>query len=280
MEPTGTIAIDYGLLKEVAIELTDYSVSFAELYEHSNQEYADLKGSGTLISVEGKYAILTADHVLKELQKSRDIGLILGSMVRPQRHRFTIDMESDLIKVISIARGNIESHGPDLGLLCIFDTKIINNISTIKSFYNLSKRSNQFLSAVSVDLGCWYICGMVAEMTTDAPPEPGYKIIKKFCGICNPGEVTKEHQRENFDYLDFIFDEAYKVPQNFGGISGGSLWQVTFNKDQNGKPIVKDRILSGVVFYQSDIENNRRIIRCHGRRSIYHKVFDVLYNAV
>jgi len=279
MEPTGTIPIDYGMLKEVASDLSNYSVSFVEFYEDSDQEYGDLKGSGTLVLVEGKHAILTADHVIKELQRSREIGIILGSMVRPQRHRFTIDMESELIEVISIARGNIESIGPDLGILYIFDPDKINTISSIKSFYNLSKRSNQvLLHPVSVDKGCWYICGMVAEFTTDAPPEPGYKVIKIFRGICDSGIVTNEQQRDNFDYLDFMVDENIKAPQDFKGISGGGLWQVTFDKDQNGKPIVTDRILSGVAFYQSDLENNRRIIRCHGRRSIYGNVLDALSN--
>jgi hypothetical protein len=275
--PSELIAINDGLLKEVAIQLANYSVSFVEFYEHLGQEYGHLCGSGTLVSIDGNNAILTAAHVLEVLQESREIGIILGSMDRPQLHRFTLSMESSLI--IRIPRGDIESYGPDLGLLCILGTQVINSINAIKSFANLSKRRNQILSyPLAFNKGVWYLCGMIDEMTSDAPREAGQKVIKKFRGICDPGEVTNYFDRDNFDYLDFKVHEACVIPKDYRGVSGGGLWQVIFDKDHNGKTIIKDRILSGVAFYQSDPENDKRTIRCHGQRSIYGLLLNVFYN--
>ena len=60
----------------------------------------------------------------------------------------------------------------------------------------------------------------------------------------------------------------------FGGVSGGGLWQVIIAKNEAGKVILKELILSGVAFYQTQNINNRRVIVCHGRRSVYKKVYD------
>lgn len=47
-------------------------------------------------------------------------------------------------------------------------------------------------------------------------------------------------------------------------------------KSEQGKLIVEEKLLSGVAFYQSELENNRRTITCHGRKSIYGAVVDTI----
>jgi hypothetical protein len=263
------------LLEEVAIELSNYSVSFVKLDVHCGQEYPQLGGSGTLVFAHGKHAILTADHVLENLPTRGEVGLSLSTICRPRLHRFTIDMS--LTTRISIARGATEHGGPDLGLLLI--PAEVGKIGAVKSFYNLSRRRDQILSnPPPVDQGAWLLCGMAAEWTSDGAPELGYQIVKEFHGICGAGIVTAERQGENFDYIDFEakYNKAYEGPQSFKGFSGGGLWQVAFDKNQDGNLIATDKILSGVAFYQSTLENERRTISCHGRQSIYGAVVDAL----
>jgi len=59
---------------------------------------------------------------------------------------------------------------------------------------------------------------------------------------------------------------------SFGGCSGGGLWHILFEKEATGEIVVKEKILSGVVFHQSKRKDDKRIVTCHGRNSVYHKV--------
>lgn len=53
--------------------------------------------------------------------------------------------------------------------------------------------------------------------------------------------------------------------------------QIDIAKSKEGGPVVRDKILSGVAFYE-DRKNNLYRITCHGRRSIYQTVLDALIN--
>ena len=203
----------------------------------------------------------------------------MSSFFRPILHRFTLDMT--FTEKITIDRGSldfIDCAGPDLGLLML-STPQVNTIMAYKSFYNLAKRRNQILAdPPQIDEGVWFICGMPEEWTNDEPPEKGYQIIKEFRGLCGAGIVKAEQQRDKLDYLYFEtkYNKSYEGPQMFQGVSGGGLWQIIVVKSQNGELIIKDKILSGVVFFQSDLENGLRMIKCHGRRSIYGEAIDIL----
>ena len=94
------------------------------------------------------------------------------------------------------------------------------------------------------------------------------------------GLAENERTLGDFDYLDFPaeYDENYEGPESFGGYSGGSLWHILANwKDD--KIIVKDCILSGVAFWQSELIDSQRIIKCHGRKSIYQNLIDKVLGA-
>jgi hypothetical protein len=277
-----TVIANRNFLENVANDLADFCVSFIKIEENCQQEVPQLGGSGTLVYVDRRYAIITADHVLNDLPNHGEVGISLSSTYRPKRHRFTIDMTG---AKITIARGNlecIESAGPDLGLVLLPAHKV-STIKAYKSFYNLSKRRNQILSNPPViNPGTWFICGIPDEWTIDAPPEKGCEKIKVFRGICGAGIVTMEEQRDEFDYLYFEtkYNKYYEGPQRYQGVSGGGLWQIIVDKSQDGEFTIKNKILSGVVFFQSDLENELRMIKCHGRKSIYEAVFNTLVKTI
>lgn len=80
-----------------------------------------------------------------------------------------------------------------------------------------------------------------------------------------------------------IFRRHYKtltidipLPKNFGGISGGGLWQILLKDSSVDKFEPTCYILSGLAFYQSELKANKRLIRCHGRQSIYKNVYEFI----
>jgi hypothetical protein len=97
--------------------LAYYAVGFAKIVDETNVEDAMLGGSGTLVSVEGRHAILTADHVLGNLPDTGLVGLILPTRFKAQLQRVTLDMA--LSTKVRIARGEVASEGPDLAALLL-----------------------------------------------------------------------------------------------------------------------------------------------------------------
>jgi len=267
--------VPYEFIENAAMELSDYFVSFVKLEQTSTQEYARLAGSGTLVEIEGTHAILTADHVFDDLpRRSGNVGLVLATRFQPQLHRFTINMEH--VEKLRVARGTCESDGPDLALL-ILDRSQLGSIKAMKSFYNLSKRRDQILSnPPATDVGVWLLSGMAEEWTSNTTPEKGYEIVKVFRGMHGIGLVEVEYMLNGYDCLEFKakYNENYEGPRSYGGYSGGGLWHLLIAKREDGDIEVTDRILSGVAFYESPIEDQIRKIKCNGRQSIYRNVIN------
>lgn len=128
-------------------------------------------------------------------------------------------------------------------------------------------------------MGGWFLRGMVGEWTSDLTPEGGFARVKAFNGVTGASQVVAERQHAGFDYIEFEakYNLAYQGPDSFGGFSGGGLWQVVF-EERDGSINIVDVLLSGVSFFQSEKIGDTRTIFCHGRRSIYEYVVDVLHN--
>ena len=151
-----------------------------------------------------------------------------------------------------------------------------------KVFYNLSLRRSRMLNEPPpLQKGCaWVLCGMVGERTKELRPERGFQIAKEFRGLYGPTVLAGHREEAGFDYLsvEVSYDSDYAGPNSSKGCSGGSLWQVLL-KERDGDVVIDDLLLSGVPFYESPNENNRRIIECHGPTSIYATVVEALERA-
>ena len=262
------------LVKNAFDDLTDYSVGFIKASPNAPGE-ACLAGSGTLISSGGFKAILTADHVLTNLPNSGHIGMLTPMRFGSRIHRLTIDMQC--VRKIPIAKGPDDSQGPDLGLLILAPVDWA-RLPSGKIFYNVSKRRELVLNAPpEADRGAWVLCGMVAERTADLPPENMKRFGKgrSFQGIAAP---TGQRQDPEFDYrsVQVEYNATYEGPESFGGCSGGGLWHLLVAERMDGSLEIFDSILSGVAFYQSAKDGIRKTIECHGPKSIYGKVANVL----
>lgn len=101
----------------------------------------------------------------------------------------------------------------------------------------------------------------------------------RFFELSSSGIVSREYVVGKYDYFDYPMKFARaSQPRDYGGTSGGGLWQVRLEKkgaDGEVRP-VNVPIFSGVAFYQGPIESNQSALKCRGRRSVY----DVAYEAI
>ena len=106
----------YDVLKSDIVErLSDYPIAFFKLEENGRGAYPS--GSGTLVSVGDTKAILTADHVLRHLPNTGNVGLGLPTRFGPNLHSTQVPMA--ICEKIHVGNGNEEAKGPDIGLLIL-----------------------------------------------------------------------------------------------------------------------------------------------------------------
>ncbi len=119
---------------------------------------------------------------------------------------------------------------------------------------------------------------MIAEWTTDLPPEERGTREKGFHTLFGVGMVVGKRESNGFDLFDFevTYEPGSVSPDSFEGMSGGALWRVYCTKDDDGQPSVAEKKVFGVAFHQSDISNQKRIITCHGPRSVYGPLIDAV----
>jgi hypothetical protein len=233
-----------------------------------------LIGSGTLISVDGVYGILTADHVSKEIDTDDALSLLLDF----KEHRHSIPRQS--LDIFKIARGPIELEGPDLSFIKLPPVEVA-TIKPYKWFFNLTlHRATMLNNPPRRHEGVWFIQGVPDEMTTEENAQSGLGRVISFNSACGPVVPDKEFSREyesvEYDYIEALaeYNGNPRVPRKFGGISGGGLWQVPIRKATDGTLEPGDCVLSGVVFYESAVRDGLRPIICHGRRSLYEIAYD------
>jgi len=261
------------LLFEVQSVIHGFSTALIMVTTGSDgKESARLIGSGTFISISGRVGILTAAHVTDLLRGSYSLGLTLTERV----HKYT--MESEYLEVMRIAKGLVDSEGPDLAFIALPPAKL-GTIQASKTFHNLDRNHQRMLDAPpDFDMGVWALCGVPDVETTEEIPEKGFESLKGFRGYCGFGGIRSTYAAGEYDYCDFEVkhDSSPNIPTSFGGFSGGGLWQIPLLKLPEGKISPKEYILSGVAFYQTERAGLYRSVKCHGRKSIY----DVFYKAM
>ncbi|MGR3301493.1 MAG: hypothetical protein ACUZ8I_03210 [Candidatus Scalindua sp.] len=101
------------LIETISSRLYHYQIGLVKLKKTNSSEDAIPAGSGTLVEIDGLYAILTAQHVIKELPKSGDIGFVISPNIEK------LIVKSEFLNKIEVARGSVESEGPDLGIILL-----------------------------------------------------------------------------------------------------------------------------------------------------------------
>ncbi len=148
--------------------------------------------------------------------------------------------------------------GPDLILLRI-PGEHIGSIRAHKVFLNNDRPARQLGPVLNTVV----LMGTPAELGTITDTHAALQITGMF--------LTKEkkQERSGFDYLDYDFDLTFPgTPRRFGGVSGGGVWNVYIHRSPETGEIDWDVMLHGVAFFELDVVNEHRSIRCHGPESL------------
>jgi hypothetical protein len=225
------------------------------------------------VTIGKAFAILTAHHVIQNLPKSGRLGVFLSPTHLPH----SIDRQG--LHYLEIARGSVDSVGPDLGAVLLAPS-IASSIAAKKTFYNLEQQHDKLLfNPPDSKDGLWFVHGFVDENTVVQPDAvSGHGFVKFFYSFGGIGRPQTSHQIGDHDYLTIpvTFPTQPPVPRNFGGMSGGGLWQVPLARDESGELVHRTPLLSGVAFYQEALTDAGSGLKCHGRASVYGVAYDAI----
>ena len=245
------------LIDDIGRHIKYYSSPLLLRTKGSNgEENIRLIGSGTFVSILDTFGILTAAHVVKMLIKERDLGrpYSLGLIIKDYMHNYAIP--SNYLEPINIAKGQIDSDGPDLGFIVLPNSEL-GTIKATKNFHNLDRNRERILATPpKFNAGSWAICGVPDEKTVDELFEEKSTLHKRFFMFCGVGGIRNTYTIDEYDYYDIAVkrDCSPMIPDSFGGVSGGGLWQILLAKSREGEIEPKEYILSGVVFYETGWE--------------------------
>ena len=239
--------------------------------DSDGKEVVELKGSGTFITASGQFAILTAAHVVEELKKKRPFSLAV--YVQEGEHKHLVG--SDMLELKIIAQGEEKAAGPDLGLIMLHEAAI-GWIKASRTFYDLDAGAAQIerVNSSSDELYVYAICGAPDLFKADLPSERGYAGVRQYTQLCLFGSVGLPYVAGDYDYCEVEVDysKGGRLPESFGGVSGGGLWAVPLTEKEGGGIETGHPMLRGVAFYQTEKEGSVRKIRCHGPAGIYGQV--------
>lgn len=223
-------------------------------------------GSGTLVKSKEEHGILTAAHVVHALQKKDQTALFLQSGAGP------LLFDKGALEYVKCEDVNYDGAGPDIGYIRL-PLATVGAIKAVKNFVNLDIHSEKLDEAeLSTNEGVWCSTGF-PEVWGDQKMD-GEVIRSQVYGFVGVGTAQNLEKIDRHDYflagVDISDDGS--LPDDYKGMSGGGVWQVTLVNKRDTGISVGDFYFRGVVFYQSDIEENERFIKCHGRKSIYEYV--------
>lgn len=262
------------LIERTSRSIKSYSIGLVGVAKGEACEKGNLFGSGTLIRIENTFGILTAYHVVdsKRLSSWTDIGFAFFEGVHspkvPRRY----------LQIIKVAIPEEDSRGPDLAVM-IVPEDVLGWMKAKKLFWNISpKRLEDPLTNLESSNGLWCVCGFVAEYTKEEGPKCGYANVKRFTGVTGCSGIERAWNDGQHDYFDLsvLYKDENELPTDFRGVSGGGLWKIPLSRNEDGVITAQEPILAGVAFYQTAVEGKKRSIRCHGPRSIYQMVYQVM----
>jgi len=268
--------IPESILSEISLEHWHYTVGFLRLGVTGRQKTAELLGSGVLVTAKDRPAILTAHHVLRVLPKSGRLGLVLSN----KEEKTNIDVNG--IDYVEMDRGQVDADGPDIGFVRLSGA-LASGIGATKSFYNLDKHREALLNNPPRDhTGVWDAQGFIEQLTlVDTQTNPR-QMVKAFCQYGAFGGVIEYDERGKYDYCKFPIEymKVDQEPNNFGGISGGGLWQIVLDATEEGGVKVTESLLRGLVYFQDPFdEKGHSALRCHAHKSIYEHAYREIANS-
>lgn len=230
----------------------------------SNNGKLQQSGSGVFVSYKGRHGILTAGHVVKAIEREDFVLLPVKTGSAPVK----LEISNLQLKYDYLAPSD---EGPDIGYIELAPSDATAIASRMR-FVSLERQMRMYNDALpDWGEGIWSDAGFPA---IDGQYEYKDSVhTQRIVGMVSVGNSKWAFESDNYDYYDsdVIYTDTNNLPKNFGGISGGGLWQTTVGKNRLGEFSILQSYLSGIVFWQSVIENDKRYLRSHGRRSLYER---------
>lgn len=241
---------------------------------------SSLAGSGTLVQCGEKHGILTAHHVVHKGEYPFDFRYasddFIGLLFEDKPHEFGLPLKYLVCHDIGIPVSDNE--GPDLVFLEIPPSEKLGTLKAKKSFFNLTANSEKRLVFCEDDeRGFWATSYSVEFRSSVEKMQDGLPALKVPTWVGYTG-IEKRYVVGEFDYVEvgISYTPENDMPPSFGGASGGGLWKLPLSgvERDDGEIDLKagNPVFAGVLFYQTNREENCRSIRCHGPKSIYQVV--------
>lgn len=261
------------LVAQISGQLHVHTTALFKVWNENGQRLSTHIGSGTFVSVGKAYGILTAQHVAELVVDP----FMLGLSAAREGQEDAMSVSRDKMRIFEVAKRESDEFGPDLAFILLSDWEDVSTIKASRSFYPMEYGQKELSdSPPPIDAGIWFVCGSPGEHFVEEESKAGFLKILSFKQTCFPVNPSKQFERGSFDYIDLELNARDTLPTSFGGVSGGGLWQVTIERLNDGRYISRRYLLSGVAYYEQSPSNGARFIRCHGSKSIYSPLVQVV----
>ena len=251
------------LLSDIVLEHRYFAILLFRIHAEKRPEYI---GSGTFVTIDGEYFILTAEHVWAELKRGDSIGLSHTSGQHLDRVRI------DIFNVFVPEPRQSEEWGPDLALLRIPDN-MLHVLKNDNAFHDLNKVLKRIdTEPLNPDREFWFFLGAPDELTV---LDTNGALLKVMGYFSSGPELLGINMRAPYDYYDLRVNrqEIRSLPRSHSGMSGGGLWRVEVYRNTDGSfQWSKVRRFEGVVFFEFNPPDEVGYVRAHGRESLLHLV--------
>jgi hypothetical protein len=245
----------------------------------TENDVCEIIGSGTLISWNQHFGILTAEHVTSFPPDPR---LRLDtSWTSNQRLRLLLDdrvstfgFEARALRIHTLGKSVERGFGPDLAVIQLPLVSELATLQAKRSFWSLTHESSAKLAKALDPLGCMVIAGHPGEDQTNVGSRGGFQEVTLAPGLVGFTGQQAYLEHGGFDYIEVasLRDATNQAPNSYAGISGGSLWRIPIMrkpKDNNSQVYPGPLTLAGVPNYEF-IEGPGKVrVRAHGPKSIY-----------
>ena len=222
-------------------------------------------GSGTCVSFESVFGILTCAHTAVNLTSKPKIGFGIPSKSDTATRIPKTGIRSEDVTKFYIVENN--ERGPDLAFIQL-SAETLSMLKATRVFLNISKHCKA-MHAMKPNAK-WtfdFVLGSVEDMNFKSRKNSVTEILH-YSYMIIAGSIARVEQNDQFDIVTFqpANVEESDIPNGYQGVSGGSFWRFNFDITDKTATIISSH-LAGVPFYQSAGPN--RSITCHGPNSIF-----------
>jgi hypothetical protein len=235
-----------------------HSIAFIE--EHSGRVH--LRGSGTMVTIDGEKFILTANHVWRTLRKNTKICITMIDGIIQKTEMYVAALEE--CSLSEVANPGLLS--ADLTLLKInpIDHGWLNARLSFYGFRH-EKRGQEDLP------NDYVIIGAPGQVATYDPADP--TILNCEIRATPVGNIEEEdHPDLGLDfYTVYPYADQNSPLCNYEGLSGGGFWELSYIPDDTAiEGFRYEPMFLGVNFLQQreDVTKPWTKVRCLGRKAV------------